>query len=252
MRTKSVFPLCLIALVAFTLGSCQTGQPPAQTEIAEPEQPAPAAGEQATPATQAPASSQAPKVREVPPVIPKPPAPPPAPRSVTLPAGTPFSVRTTTALTTKAAEPGDVFVATLEEPLMEGTYLVAPKGATVEGVVSAVDKGGRVKGVASLSVRLTSLTTADGQKVSIETNSVTREAKSTKKQDALKVGVASGIGAAVGAIAGGKKGAAIGAGAGAGAGTGVVLATRGEAAEIPAETVLRFELRSPLTVTEKR
>ena len=66
----------------------------------------------------------------------------------------------------------------------------------------------------------------------------------------MKVGVASGIGAAIGAIAGGGKGAAIGAGAGAAGGTGLVLGTRGEAAELPAETVLSFKLAAPVNVQE--
>jgi hypothetical protein len=78
------------------------------------------------------------------------------------------------------------------------------------------------------------------------------EAQTSRRDDAAKVGIATGIGAAVGAIAGGGKGAAIGAATGAGAGTGVVLATRGDAAEIASETVLNFQLTSPVTVTEAR
>ena len=111
------------------------------------------------------------------------------------------------------------------------------------------DKGGRVKGRALLAVRLTSIETAGGREMDIITSTYSVEAQSTKKEDAAKVGIGAGIGAAIGAIAGGGKGAAIGAATGAGAGTGVVLATRGEAAQIPSETVLNFELRSPLTVT---
>jgi hypothetical protein len=60
-----------------------------------------------------------------------------------------------------------------------------------------------------------------------------------------------GIGAAIGAIAGGGKGAAIGAGIGGAAGAGTVLATRGEQAELAAETRLSFRLKNPVTVTEK-
>ena len=79
---------------------------------------------------------------------------------------------------------------------------------------------------------------------------VERQARKSTKKDALKVGIASGIGAVVGGIAGGGKGAGIGAGAGAGAGTGAVLVTRGDAAALPAESILQFELQSPLTVTK--
>ncbi|MEP7366834.1 MAG: hypothetical protein ABI972_26545, partial [Acidobacteriota bacterium] len=131
-----------------------------------------------------------------------------------------------------------------------GNYVVAPKGARAYGVVVSSDDGGRVKGVASLAVQLTALE-VNGRQVEISTASVTHVAKSTKKNDAVKVGVASGIGAAIGAIAGGGKGAAIGAGAGAGAGTGVVLATKGEAAVIPSESALTFHLKAPLTIARK-
>ena len=86
------------------------------------------------------------------------PAPPPAPkvRSITLPEGTPLVVRTTTQISTKAAGTGDPFEASLEEPLMEGTTLIAAKGARVMGVIAHSDKGGRVKGRAQLEVRIRS------------------------------------------------------------------------------------------------
>ena len=159
-----------------------------------------------------------------------------------------MTVRTTTTLSTKTAQSGQTFTATLEEPLAQGSTVIAPKASTVEGEVVESDPGGRVEGVASISVRLTSLTTPDGRQINLVTNSLTHQAKTTKKKDAAKIGIGAGIGAAIGAIAGGGKGAAIGAGAGAGTGTGAVLATRGDAALIPAETVLQFRLESPVTV----
>jgi hypothetical protein len=161
-------------------------------------------------------------------------------------------VRTTNTLSTKLVKTGERFLATLEDPLVSGDWVIAPKGATVEGRIVESDPGGRVKGLASLAVTLESVTTADGQRVEIQTSQVSVEAKSSVKKDAVKTGIASGIGAAIGGIAGGGKGAAIGAGVGAGAGVAGTLATRGDPAEIPAETVLRFQLAAPVTVTERR
>jgi hypothetical protein len=132
---------------------------------------------------------------------------------------------------------------------MAGNTVIAPKGAQVDGRVVESDPGGRVSGVARLTVQLTALH-VDGKTVPVSTATVAQEAKSTKKKDAAKVGIGAGIGAAVGAIAGGGRGAAIGAAAGGGAGTAAVLATRGAAAEIPAESVLTFTLSEPLTVTK--
>jgi len=192
------------------------------------------------------AAEDAPAVRES-----TPPAEPP-PNAATLEAGTPLAVRTTTTISTKTVQTGERFAASLEEPIMDGMWLIAPKGATVEGVVANAEKGGKVKGVASLTLRLASLTTDDGQRIEISTGAVSMQAKRTRKKDAAKVGIGAGIGAAIGAIAGGGKGAAIGAGVGGGAGTAGVLLTRGDAAVLPAETVLHFELAAPVTITERR
>lgn len=172
---------------------------------------------------------------------------PTKPPSVTLPAGTQLSVRTATTLSTNSQTSGQTFTAHLEQPLLHDGREVAPKGASVDGQIVDSDKGGRLKDRASLAVRLTGLDSPSGQ-VEISTNTITREARATKQKDALKIGIGSGVGAAIGAIAGGGKGAAIGAAAGAGAGTGVVLATRGDPAVIPSETVLHFALRAPVTI----
>ncbi len=174
----------------------------------------------------------------------------PQPRSATLAAGTALRIRTTSEISTDSSQSGESFTATLEEPLVEGTWVVAPQGSTVEGRIVEADQGGRVQGVARLAIELTQLHTADGQTIEISSNTVAVEADTTKKDDATKIAIGSGIGAAIGAIVGGKKGAGIGAATGAGAGTGVVLATRGDAAVIGSETVLDFELQSPVTITE--
>jgi hypothetical protein len=160
-------------------------------------------------------------------------------------------VRTTSTLSTKTAAAGEEFVATLEEPLVEGNWVVAPRGARVSGRVIESSPGGRVKGRAMLTVGLTSITSADGRPIAISTSALTKEAQASKKKDALKVGIGAGIGAAVGAIAGGGKGAAIGSAAGGGAGAATVLATQGDPAVIPAESLLTFRLSDSVRVTER-
>ncbi len=167
------------------------------------------------------------------------------PEPIVLEAGTVLKVRTTSTISTKTHAAGDVFEASLAEPVVVGGRQVLPRGAAVTGRVVDSDPGGRVKGVASLSLALTSIASG-GAALPVSTNSVSQQAQSSKKKDAAKVGIGAGIGAAIGAIAGGGKGAAVGAAAGGGAGTAAVLATRGEAATVPAETVLAFELTRPL------
>jgi hypothetical protein len=176
---------------------------------------------------------------------------PKPPRTFTLAAGTRISAYTTSTLSTKTNKAGESFVATLAAPIVDGDWVIARKGATVEGVIVNSDPGGRVKGVASLSLALKRLTLADGRTIAISTSAFSQQARTTKKKDVAKVGIGAGIGAAIGAIAGGGKGAAIGAGVGGGAGTATVLATRGDPATIPSETRLSFRLTSPVRVTKR-
>ncbi len=179
------------------------------------------------------------------------PAPPPVPKKYVVAAGTPISVRTLSDVNTKNVKSGNEFEATLQGPLQVDGHTLAPSGASVIGVVSNADQGGRVKGKASLTLKLARLHLANGQTVQIHTNTVTQQAKSGTKKNLMRTGVASGAGAAIGAIAGGGRGAAIGAGIGAGAGVATNMATRGPAAEIPPETVLNFQLTNDLVVTGK-
>jgi hypothetical protein len=174
------------------------------------------------------------------------------PREFTLPAGTIIPVRTTAELSTSKLKNGSVFDALLEKDLISGGTVLAKAGATVTCIVTSSDPGGRVKGVASLSIAARSIAGVGGNPIAIKTDSYSQEAGSTKKRDAVRTGIATGVGAVVGGIAGGGKGAAIGAGAGAAAGVGANVATRGEAAVIPTETLIEFALSAPATVVIRK
>jgi hypothetical protein len=176
---------------------------------------------------------------------------PQPPRIFTLPAGRSLSIFTSSTLSTKSNKSGEAFTASLARPIVDGDWVIAKKGASVEGVIVKSDPGGRVKGRASMAVRLKRLALADGREVELSTSSYGVEARGTKKKDAMKIGIGAGVGAIIGGLAGGGKGAAIGAGAGGGAGTGLVLATRGAPAVIPSESQLSFKLTAPITVTKQ-
>ena len=224
--------------------------PPARPEpVAAP--PAPPAVSETAVSAPAPPPAAAPEpsaVRAEPP----PPPPPPQPRTVTVEAGTLLSVRLAESLTTEKVQTGDTFTGTLDRPLVVDGLVVAERGARVEGRVEEAVQAGRVRGVASLSIRLVRLLTANGQRLEIRTDPFQKEGETTKGQDAAKVGGGAGIGAAVGAIAGGGKGAAIGAAIGGAAGAGTVAATRGKPAVLPVETRIDFRLSQSFTVTEKK
>jgi hypothetical protein len=221
--------------------------------VAKSDAPAPAAAPpvEQRPAETTVATNDPPPAPEAPPYQPPPPPPPPKPNTVTIPEGTVINVRMQEALSSDKNSTGDAFSAVLDKPLVVDGFVIAERGARVEGRIVASKEAGRIKGLSNLAVELLSLHTADGQTVKLVTDSWEKSAESGAKGDAAKVGAAAGIGAAIGAIAGGGKGAAIGAVLGGGAGTGGVLATRGKAVKIPVETRIPFRLREPVTVTEK-
>jgi hypothetical protein len=172
-------------------------------------------------------------------------------RTVTLPSGSSIAVRTITSVSTKTHNTGQPFEAVLDQPLVIDDIVVARRRAPVTGVVSSSSQGGRVSGVASITLNLKTIRAESGELLSVTTQSFRKNARTTKKKDATKIGIGAGIGAAIGAIAGGGKGAAIGAGVGGGAGTGLVLATYGDPAVVSGGSLLRFRLAAPVTYTEK-
>ena len=181
------------------------------------------------------------------PVAPPPPPPPPKPKEYVIDSGTQLAVRTTVALSTKTVETGAPFEASLTEALKVDGVVLAPAGSDVSGVVALSDPGGKVKGKASISIALKSIRGKHGP-ISVETSTFEAIAKSNTKKDVVRGGIMTGAGAAIGAIAGGGKGAAIGAGIGAAGGVGTAMATKGAPAEIPAESLLTFTTKAPVTV----
>jgi hypothetical protein len=178
----------------------------APSQPAEPIPPAPPAPVDAAPEPDPPARIAAEQVT--------PPSPPPEPHKVTLNAGTMIPVRLVDGLSSERNLPGDSFTATLDKELVVDGFVIAERGARVEGRVVASDRGRRMKGVAALQVELVRLRTADGQTVALQTDAWERRAADTHRQDAETVGAGVALGAAIGALAGGGKGAAIGAGRG--------------------------------------
>lgn len=215
--------------------------------------PAPEPVQQAEPAprTQPVAPEPAPAVQVPEPPAPAPP-PPPAPRQVTLTSGTLIPARTVEGLASDRNQVGDGFTATLDAPLVVDGLVIAERGAHLEGKVVQADKAGRVKGVADLGIELTQITTSDGQRVPIETESFRKHGQTSKAADAAKIGGGAALGAIIGAIAGGGKGAAIGTAVGGAAGAGTVAATRGKEVAIAPETRISFRLRNAVTITERQ
>ena len=180
------------------------------------------------------------------------PAPPaaPVPHSVTLNAGKLIPVRLVDRLSSERSQAGDRFTATLDRELEADGFVIAERGARVEGQVVAVARGSKTKGDARIAIEVTGIYTSDGQYVPVQTDAFEKRSEPNSKTDAEKIGGGAVIGAIVGAIAGGGKGAAIGAGVGGGAGAGDVMLTR-KPATLASETRISFRMRAPVTITEQ-
>lgn len=210
-----------------------------------------AAQEAAPPApaeTMPPAQEQA--AESVQKIVPEPPYRGTADSTITFPEGTPLVVRTTTAIDTDRNRVGDVFDVILDEALEKNGRVVAPRGTKLKGRISYAQESGKLTGRSQLMLELTEMT-LNGRTYYLSTADHVEEGSSRGKKTAAAVGGTAAIGAIIGAIAGGGKGAAIGAASGAGVGTGVQVLTRGDVIKIPAETILEFQLQSPMTISAR-
>lgn len=247
-----------------------TVEPPAPVAAAAPPAPAPAPEpaprERHKPSAKreqaAPVVRQAPKqpIQEAATVPPPPagenmaapvsrPAPPPPPafRDVTVPSGTPISVRVTQTLSSANAQIGDSFSGVVTSDVVADGVTAIPAGTPVRGRVSDVQEAAHYKGNSLLSVQLIGVSPR-GNHLSINSAPYTLQGKGRGKNTAEKVGGGAAIGAILGGIFGGGKGAAIGAAAGGGVGAGANTITRGEQVQIPSESIVRFRLNGPLSL----
>ena len=200
-----------------------------------------------TPAYQ-PGPAQADNTPPPPPVQAAPPPPPqPVVRDVTIPAGTVVPVRITETLDSKTAQTNDVFHGALAADLGTQGVIALRRGAPIVGRIVEAREAAHFKGQSLLSLELTDIQRG-GQKIPVTTDAYVKQGAARGKNTATKAGGGAAFGAIIGALAGGGKGAAIGGLAGAAAGTGVNAATRGEQTVIQTESLVNFQLQSPITV----
>ena len=167
---------------------------------------------------------------------------------LTMRPGTILTVRLNQPLSSDHNQVGDVFSATLDQPVTVLGIVVAHRGQAVAGHVVEAKNAGRIHGVSRLGIALTELTLVDGQTVAIQSQLLVRKGPTSKGRDAAAIAGTAGVGAAIGAAADGGTGAAIGAAAGAVAGTIGVLLTRGEPTTIAPETLLTFQVTNPVKI----
>jgi hypothetical protein len=166
---------------------------------------------------------------------------------VAIPMGTLLQVRTTEPVDSKRAKDGTPVDFTVIHDVAVNGVLAIPRGATVHGVVTESKKSGDLAGSPELALRLTSLDLG-GQSYPLDSDQF--RVKGPNKAGHT-FGNAFG-GAILGALIGGAvdrgAGAAIGAGAGAGAGIASSAASGQRGMWIPAEALVSFHLKTPVTV----
>jgi hypothetical protein len=224
----------------------QADTPPQQAAAPVPPPPAPAPAPRASrPA--APHASAIPEEAH-------PPAPvPPAPQTVTLtiPAGTQFSVGFGGEITSATAASGDSVVAMLKQPIIVGDRVLFPEGSQVHGTISDVksaSKGFKETGGA-LSIQFKSIVAPDGTKAAIEAAMTKVAQGSAAKKGAIIGGSAVG-GALLGRMLG--KNTAGSAAVGAAVGTAVAGTTKGREAVIKTEDTIALSLEQNAKVTVRR
>lgn len=173
----------------------------------------------------------------------------------TLPVGTKVEVRTDENIDSRTAAEGQTYAAEIyRDVLDQGGDVVLPQGANAQLVIRSATRGGRISGTADLLVDLVSVSVGGRQYVVVSSDAERRgkPGLGANRRTAEYVGGVSALGAIIGAIAGQGQGAAIGAGAGAGAGAVAEVLTKGGAVQIPAETLLTFQLEKPLRIAPSR
>lgn len=225
-------------------------QPPVATPV-DSAQVAPQDNSQPPPAAPSdtpPPAQQATPVAAAQPAPPPPPPPVPQPTQVVVPANTTMSIRMIDGVDSSVNQPGEIFHASLDAPIVVGDSVVVPQGADVYVRLVSASSAGRMTGKSELHLELVKLE-FQGRSYPLVSSTYDLTGSSRGKNTTKKVAGGAILGTLLGAIAGGGKGAAIGAAAGAGGGAVWNGVTRGQQVRIPSETKLDFQLEQPVSVT---
>src|SRR5262245_46601556 len=176
-----------------------------------------------------------------------------------VPAGTTLVVAIVNSISTKTAKDGDGVYARTTFPVTINNKIVIPVGSHVKGRITEVDRPGRVKGKAELTISFQEIILPSGITIplyatlgsvggaGVRKGETGIEGESSKGEDAgtvattaATVGVLGGVGSRS------VKGAGVGAAAGGAIGAATVLLTRGKDIVLDPGTTLEIVLDRPL------
>ncbi len=190
--------------------------------------------------------------------------------TITLPSGTKVPLVLKHAITTKTAREGDAIYAETNFPVVQDGKMAIPPGTYVQGVISRIQRAGKVKGKAELLVHFTSMIFPSGYTVMLpgavdnvpgmdnakmkdKDQEGTVQGPGGKGKDAGTIATDAGTGAVIGGLAqGGYKGVGIGGAAGAAVGLATVLLSRGPDVRIESGSTVEMVLQRDVTIDASR
>jgi hypothetical protein len=180
-------------------------------------------------------------------------APAPAPAGPTevnasargvIPVGQELDVRLQSTLSSETSTVEQRFEATTVVDLMQDGRVLVPAGSIVRGVVSGVQRPGRIERVGSLTLSFDRLTIR-GREYPIHGMATQVFESGGIREEVGTAGAGAGVGGVIGGLIGGLKGAVLGAVIGAG---GAIAATEGKDIHLPAGSIVRIRLDSAVNV----
>ncbi len=186
---------------------------------------------------------------------------------LTIPSGTKVPLSLKQAVSTKNARDGDAVYAVTTFPVVLNDRILIPAGTYVQGRVSNVKRGGRIKGRAEVLIHFSTLIYPSGytvilpgaiqnvpgaEKTSMKDEEGTIRQDSQTGEKAKTVATAAGTGAVVGGLSNGAKGGLIGAGVGGAIGTAIGVFTRGSDVRMDAGTTLEMVIQREVPLDASR
>ncbi|HUO59324.1 MAG TPA: hypothetical protein VMU24_01560 [Candidatus Acidoferrales bacterium] len=194
--------------------------------------------------------------------------------TVTIPAGTRIPIIIKHAISTKNAKPNDPIYAETNFPVVQNGRVLVPVGTYVQGMITRVQRPGKVKGRGELLVHFNTLIFPNGYTVmlpgaldnvpgaehgKVKDEEGTIQGDSNVGHDMATIGKTTAAGAGLGSVVGGNTGTghpvsglAAGAGGGALVGLATVLLTRGPDLRIESGTTIEMVLERPVTIDRDR
>ena len=161
-----------------------------------------------------------------------------------VPSGQELDVRLQSTLSSETAKVEQRFDATTAADLTQNGRVLIPAGAVMHGVVSDVKPAGRVDRAGSITLSFDRMT-VNGRDYPIRGMATQIFESGGIREEAGTAGVGAGVGGIIGGVLGGLKGAILGAVIGAG---GAIAATDGKDITLPAGSIIRIRLNSPVDV----